>query len=514
MSDLGPHLQKAWSILLPTLLKNPDDMRQRIERAKSAIARPPRPWCLTLRASDTRIPRQSFYRLHIDLPNITQVPILNHEIHGVEISSKLLISLNQPVHILPPGQPPPEVAKLLGRSVGSLTTARINSQFRTHHLPRNHRGQRTAMLYTPHELDPSACLPLSALGRHWPSIWSFGRPILPANFSQHLIRVPIYLPRTARDPDITPYKPQRLPPPQPDYVPYKWKDGKYIESKYEKDLAIRREKRRDKKRNGQLPPRPRSSEGSLHFHGWNFLCPSCKKPVRLLLLWLPFINYYRMLPDLKLPEHLLRELDETQQTPLPTFACYDCHNILPAGFPRTHEWSNLVRYLSRGLLYPREVPIPEDFDVPPVKKHRIMLNVKAPRRQAVLRRILNGWTYEQIARDLEMNRTVVSTSVAILLRQENVKTRTELAKKLGSPHPQPLRRKEKVAARRAKFLPLYLKGLTYAELATALNTTFGSINRDIKYLFKKYGIPAPESERRTRQMLAEKLGYKPTRTPL
>ena len=49
-------LLESWESLLPTLLKNPDELARRLTRRRSAtLSRPYRPYCLALRAADTRI---------------------------------------------------------------------------------------------------------------------------------------------------------------------------------------------------------------------------------------------------------------------------------------------------------------------------------------------------------------------------------------------------------------------------------------------------------------------------
>src|SRR5687768_16324033 len=56
MKDLERALTDAWFKLKPTLLKDPQELARRLARRRTPLLqRPPRAWCLGLRANDTRI---------------------------------------------------------------------------------------------------------------------------------------------------------------------------------------------------------------------------------------------------------------------------------------------------------------------------------------------------------------------------------------------------------------------------------------------------------------------------
>src|ERR1051326_5151248 len=56
MDDLEHLILTTWRHLHPHLAKNPDELGRRLARRRSPfLASPPRPWCLAVRASDTRI---------------------------------------------------------------------------------------------------------------------------------------------------------------------------------------------------------------------------------------------------------------------------------------------------------------------------------------------------------------------------------------------------------------------------------------------------------------------------
>jgi hypothetical protein len=56
MREVEELVQEAWRRIRPGLLAQPDELRRRLARQRTAtLLRPPRAWCLAVRASDTRI---------------------------------------------------------------------------------------------------------------------------------------------------------------------------------------------------------------------------------------------------------------------------------------------------------------------------------------------------------------------------------------------------------------------------------------------------------------------------
>src|SRR4051812_19509148 len=114
MDDLDRLILETYLKLLPTLSES--DLRARLARRKTgALNRPPRPWCLSIRASDTRI------------NNATAIVIPSQAIrsrtqpypHEVPINAKLIRPLCQPVE-LRPNTDWTDVAKSLGVHPESL----------------------------------------------------------------------------------------------------------------------------------------------------------------------------------------------------------------------------------------------------------------------------------------------------------------------------------------------------------------------------------------------------------
>src|SRR5436853_800856 len=120
------------------------------------------------------------------------------------------------------------------------------------------------------------------------------------------------------------------------------------------------------------------------------------------------------------------------------------------------------------MLYGREVQKPPWYKTERKRaRSRILHGRPAIKREAVLNRMKNGWTIDQIAGDMLITRMAVYEAMALILKQEGVKNRQELAAKLDWKHAQPLNELEKRVARgkeREKVvLPLIFENLSYPQ---------------------------------------------------
>src|SRR5689334_13156831 len=105
MDDVELFIRRAWEKLRPVLEREPEEMRRRLARRQSAtLRRPPRAWCLAVRATDTRLG-----------PYMTRVPEFG-EANAVVLDCAALRKLCRPVRIDPPGETLSEVAAKLGVS--------------------------------------------------------------------------------------------------------------------------------------------------------------------------------------------------------------------------------------------------------------------------------------------------------------------------------------------------------------------------------------------------------------
>jgi hypothetical protein len=66
MGDLDSAILTAWARIRPILQSDPDELAARLARRRSQLLlRPPRAWCLAVRATDRRLPfHPSSFSLH------------------------------------------------------------------------------------------------------------------------------------------------------------------------------------------------------------------------------------------------------------------------------------------------------------------------------------------------------------------------------------------------------------------------------------------------------------------
>jgi len=504
MHELDSALQRAWQRLASTILSDPDELAKRLARRRRAVLqRPPRAHCLALRACDSRLNEATAIIVN-DYSGLTNSDYPRPVPQLVTLDVKLIHTLCRPIHIAWPGEDAADVARKLGCSKGTLHTRRFNNLFSTRYVPLlgGKRGRPIPILYTPRPLDPQSDK-LEMPHPLWGNIWEYRCPILPPNFAQEVKRVPIYKRAPGAKWDVSPYPSRKLPPPPPDYVWYKWKNGKYIPDKHE--LKRQRAKQRKALRNA-LSARPASagrasrpsrSHGSIRFMGYAWLCPSCQKQVRKLYMPLLRPNLEpRPLPD-------LAKLDaDAIQGYAPTFACKSCHRINTTSLWKSSGWNELIAYLSGGLLYGHEVPRPERLKgVEGLFARKLpytpRVNVQSPRRQQVLRRVLNGWTNERIARDMGITINTVQVHLWTLCKQERVKDRTELAKKFNSQHSQPPTRAQRIQQRRARVRELLMQNVPFKEIARELICAESTARLDARKLsLSKSTTPATSSRKR------------------
>jgi len=123
----------------------------------------------------------------------------------------------------------------------------------------------------------------------------------------------------------------------------------------------------------------------------------------------------------------------------------------------------------------------------------------ALKREAIMRRMSNGWTLEQIARDLLISMHSLVESTRQIFKQERVKNRRELAAKLGWKHEQPLNHREKWLARarerEEKVLPLILEGLSVAGIGRRTGMRLGLITQVAGRIYQKHGLKKGEGRR-------------------
>jgi hypothetical protein len=417
------------------VLSDPEELARRLARRRSAsFLRWPRDWCVAIGACDRRI----------DRPTVRQEPqraAPARKRHLVRITRQLLLEVNRPIEIPRPGLDQTELARLLGCGLARMRVARATGRLSTHYI-RGFAEKSTnpaAIVYTPLPLAPSR---KGQADWVWGNAWARAlghEESLPSDFQQALERVPVWYPTVSTRPEPVKATPYHVPPVPPDYVWYKWKGDQYMgydwrneRSRIGYERAQARKKRikayRARQRSeGRLPPsaRPKGAGGSLLFHGWMWLCPGCARLVRKLYLPVHAVNALNLLGDAdpKIPQV------EAYEPPPATLACRQCHRLRFTNRAEPAAWTRLIMHLSAGLLYGHEVPQPAWF-FKPSRKYRPHTTRAAPRRDHVRRRLLEGWTLRQIAREMEVRPLAVYKHMRELCRQERVASRDELVKKL------------------------------------------------------------------------------------
>ena len=114
------------------------------------------------------------------------------------------------------------------------------------------------------------------------------------------------------------------------------------------------------------------------------------------------------------------------------FACRPCHRLTNFQHGHRNHWNEMVSYLSWGLLYGSEVEQPPSWA--PVKKRTVKkrgMSEKTRQRHAALaQRLMEGWTYGQIAVELGISLNTAMARIARLYAEHGAHGRRELAQKL------------------------------------------------------------------------------------
>jgi hypothetical protein len=374
MDDVESAILDAWRRVGPGLRADPVAFARRLGRRSQVLfGRPPRVWCLAVRASDTRIAEWSGGR-----PSAQKV----------RLDAELVARLCRPVRIEPPGETLAEVAKKLGVSTRGLTVARLKDVFRVRYVRGldGWWGKPVPVLYADRPLDP-AMQTFQTPDALWSWTAAYLANRVPGDLCQVIERVAAYVPTVSRGVhgEAHVYPSRALPPPPvtDDAAWYQWKDGEYLgydwrnpaaKANYERHERRRALERASRKRRRTEHPPPSQAGGSIQFRGWVWLCPTCGRRVKTVFLPLPPIN-------------LLAAFERGAGaflTPPPPrqFACGACHRVRHVSAAEPSAWNHVVTYLSGGLLFGHEVEKPEGFAPRRKRAYRPQANRAAPRAGA------------------------------------------------------------------------------------------------------------------------------------
>ena len=451
--DIDDILLAAWARVRETLRGKPDEVRRRLIRGREMWRkRPPRAWCIVLRAADRRITPMNAAVAPEHGPNARVE-------HTVTLDVELIRQLCAPVRVHEWGEGHIDVARRLGRERAQLVPARARGVLNSRYYPpdRGCGGKPRTVVSSERWLDPN-----QALCRAADPVWGWTGKLLswrvPDMPPQTLLRVPLWEDRTRQYADARALHPEhplrdppppakrtgyKLAPPPPDFLAwYKWKDGEYLgydwrnpaakagyerrQSHLESERA--RSRRRWAKRSGR-------GGGSKLFKGWLWLCPTCGRRSKVLYYPLPPVNVLRGF-GCHTPDDVIEAaeaLDPSLRLPLRYrggFACNQCLHVRPTSRVRAGCWGECVCYLTCGLLGAREVPRPAWFT--PDRRRAYTPHVYPPskRRPQVEQMLLAGRSYREIAAELGIGYSTVATHAMVIYRNHGVRGVKQLLLKL------------------------------------------------------------------------------------
>ena len=168
---------------------------------------------------------------------------------------------------------------------------------------------------------------------------------------------------------------------------------------------------------------PTSPTGELYkdemmFKGWRWVCPACKKEVRTIYCPFAAPSLFEWLGF----EPAKADADRFHKPPT-TFACWSCHRIDGTSLTTSGGWNQVISHCTTGLLYGHEVPKPHWYR-PKRKTPAPAASSPNPPSNAKPStwRSRNGWTTEQIARDLLIPKQAVELHIQRTCKQDASKT--------------------------------------------------------------------------------------------
>lgn len=429
MDSVESALLIAWEKVYRRLLIDSDERDRRLARRRSRLLqRPPRAWCLALRASDTRIHPGSA----LITPEFAAYPgspdrLITHE---VALTAPLIRNLHEPVR-LPPGEDMQYAAKQLGVHLETLRYSMRTGRFHVVYYKglEGRRGKPVPTLQPRRRMFlPSTGVCADAPDPVWGTICQQLAHMLPDTFEQTLTRTPLFR----------------------DYP-------------------------------------SRTGTTTRRFRGWRWICPSCHKPVRTVLLPLPPLSlpeyYGQPFPYAPRPSTAQGERHHSSfdipDDPPAFFACTRCHHI--RYFTRTSRdgWNQFVAYASAGLLYGHEVPMPYNRRADSSRKRAYRPYLMRPpsrRREQVLERLLKNMTYDQIAADLGVGYSIVHGHVKVTYKQHGVHSLSELADKLD------VRLISRANPKRDEIRNRLAAGESYRQIARAMDIGYYAVNYQVKQI--------------------------------
>ncbi len=497
MNDVARLVLEAWEKLGPGIMADPEELQRRLARRRSALlTRPPRAWCLCVRASDRRITPMDWimtpeHAMELDHPEHPYEPIE----HEVTIQPHGLRRFCRAVRTDSWGELVEDVAKRLGVNRKSgLDPAREQGVF-TERFVKGLGGRRcqypVPLIHSWKTLDPSGPK-FERPDALWGALWEFLPDMVPDNFEQTVVRRPIWK-RMHRVKPPAPVVHEdsatlQIAGDEPSPQPSRGVPGEGVNIEHSTS-------------NVQRPTEEyREYPDEMRFWGWSWVCPACRKTVKKIYYpvapqglfdFLGFDPARSTMARAQSKKYLRHDVEDVAGLP-GTFACGKCHGVMHFTGATVQGWNMVVSWLTRGMLYGREVQKPWWYRAERKRARRRILGRPAEKRDAVFSRMRLGWTIQQIALNLKMSKSAVQCVMHVICKLEGVKNRHELAAKLRRTHPQPLNAYEKrrqIARETEKLVEgLLVEGLLYREIAQRLQMAECNVEGAAARIYRRHGI--------------------------
>lgn len=189
-------VSEAWRRMQPILRANPNELAIRLARRRSPILlRPPRAWCLAVRASDARISPLNWVMIpdkpvEFDRERHRRV----YREHEVRLEARNLRRICAPFFIPKPGLDTRDLAKHLGVEPVTLWYAIKRGELSVHYYRglEGRHGKPVPIVYSPHMIDPAGIPLIGKPDLIWGAAWKYLCHRIPEDVYQAVRRRPIF----------------------------------------------------------------------------------------------------------------------------------------------------------------------------------------------------------------------------------------------------------------------------------------------------------------------------------
>lgn len=438
MDSIDQALIDAWTRVSQQLRDDPGEAARRFARLKlKTMQRPVRPWCLRLRASDTRI-----NRFWIVAPELAPkgMPPPKYPPHQVGIDGDALRALMKPVKVDWPGVDWTRAAAMLGRHQESLRGWIKRGVFKVNRYPARSVGKignPVPFIWAHSPIDPNTDGgPRKERGREWGESWMGLWEKIPEEFGQIFRREPVL--RTWRKETQARFRGWQFVCP-----------GRMLHvDRHAAESVLKTH--RDRNPGAAL----RERNGKMYIH---LQCEKrvdslyCPMPVWTISKWMgdlrPMVVGEEevsgvMLPRVHVPgakDTVMPGMEEWgKDMAARAFACAKCWGVRHCAMTNRHGWNEMVSHLSGGLLYGHEVERPREGRAGRVrrtflhgKERRVEERVRV-RRERVEEMLMEGKKMRVIAERLGVREQMVWRDARVIYGRYGVRRRREFVEMRGA----------------------------------------------------------------------------------